>query len=282
MAKEKVCIFTIDPQNDFCKPGGALWVPGADEDMDRMAAMIKKYKGEIDDIQITLDSHHKYHVAHPMAWIDKEGNHPDTSDVTKLTMIPLEDVEAEYNNEGKLINGNPKWKATIPYLRNRYVDYVKKLKENGRYVLVIWPEHCKIGFPGSNIYAPYREAMDEWEAQIAIAGKTTKGSNPHTEHYSAVMADVEDPEDPSTGLNTELINILKEYKILLSGEALSHCVASTGRDVLGQFSEEQIKRVILLEDATSNVPTFEKFGEDFINDMTAKGMQISKTTTFFK
>jgi nicotinamidase-related amidase len=41
----------IDPQEDFCNPAtGALFVPGAEKDMARLAAMIRRIKGKVDDI----------------------------------------------------------------------------------------------------------------------------------------------------------------------------------------------------------------------------------------
>ena len=33
----------IDPQVDFCSPQGRLFVPGAAEDMQRLAAMVRAY-----------------------------------------------------------------------------------------------------------------------------------------------------------------------------------------------------------------------------------------------
>jgi len=67
--------------------------------------------------------------------------------------------------------------------------------------------------------------------------------------------------------------------VLWTGEALSHCLANTFRDVAANFSNpEYVKKMTLLTDATSSVPTFEKYGEDFIKEMTAKGMKLSTTT----
>ena len=75
----------------------------------------------------------------------------------------------------------------------------------------------------------------------------TKGSNFWTEHYSAVMADVPDPSDPHTMLNTSFINTLKEADIIaLSGEAKSHCLANTVRDIANNFGEENISKLVLL------------------------------------
>ena len=77
MDKPKVCLFAIDPQVDFCDGStGNLFVPGADEDMKRLAVMIEKYGGDIDEIQITMDSHYKIHIAHARCWVDKNGKNP--------------------------------------------------------------------------------------------------------------------------------------------------------------------------------------------------------------
>ena len=62
---------------------------------------------------------------------------------------------------------------------------------------------------------------------------------------------------------------------------MSHCVANTIRDIASNFSDDQIKRFVLLEDATSSVQGFEKMGEDFINEMVNRGMRLAKTTTCF-
>ena len=112
----------------------------------------------------------------------------------------------------------------------------------------------------------------------------TKGSNPFTEHYSAVQADVPDPEDPSTSLDIgegSLINILENVDLVaLTGQALSHCLANTVTDIADNFGEDNIKKLVLIRDCTSSVTGFEQLGEDFITNMTKRGMQISTSTEF--
>lgn len=254
------CLFIIDPQVDFCDPNGALYVPGADKDMERLAEFIKKNAHELDDIQITLDSHHFVHVAHPCSWKDEKGKHPDP-----FTLISRADVD------------RGKWRAYNDGFQQRYLEYVTQLEEHGRYLLCIWPPHCLIGSPGAAVYKPVLEAMLIWEQQYAVVGKTTKGSNLFTEHYSAVKADVEDPEDETTRLNTRLVELLKKYdEILIAGEALSHCVANTITDIASEFSDDEVKKFTLLENCCSNVPTFESLGKKFVKEMSAKGMKTIK------
>jgi nicotinamidase/pyrazinamidase len=57
MISDKTVLLIIDPQVDF-HPGGNLAVPGANEDSARTAQMIMDHVEDIDEIYITLDSHH--------------------------------------------------------------------------------------------------------------------------------------------------------------------------------------------------------------------------------
>jgi len=97
-----------------------------------------------------------------------------------------------------------------------------------------------------------------------------------------VQADAVDPQDPSTQINTKLIETLVEADIILvAGEAGSHCLRNSVQDIAANFADDSyIKKLVLLTDATSPVPSFENFQEDFIKEMTAKGMQLSTTVDF--
>ncbi len=254
----------IDPQNDFAHPTGSLFVPGADKDSERLQAMLKRHEAKIDDIHITLDSHHLLDIAHPLFWVDTQGKHP-----APFTPITEDDLH------------NGKWKTTHPGFQERALAYVQALKANARYDLVVWPPHCLIGGRGNNVVQPIADAVMAWEQQFAMVDYVTKGSNPWTEHYSAVQADVPDPEDPGTQLNIRLIQTLQEADLIaLSGQALSHCVASTVRDIADNFGAESIKKMVLIEDTTSPVPGFEAFGDAFLQDMKARGMRTAKSTEY--
>lgn len=55
--KAKHSLIVIDPQVDF-HDGGSLAVPGAVEDSARTADFIRKHILDLDEIFITLDTHH--------------------------------------------------------------------------------------------------------------------------------------------------------------------------------------------------------------------------------
>jgi nicotinamidase/pyrazinamidase len=270
---QKIELLVIDPQIDFCEPGGALYVQGAEDDMARLAAMIRRLKDKIDDIHVTMDSHHLIDIAHPIFWMDSKGQAPNP-----FTIITAEDVK------------NGVWRATNPQFQNRVTEYVTSLEANGRYPLCVWPPHCLIGSRGQMVFPELYEALLEWEKDFAMVDYVTKGSNFWTEHYSAVQADVPDPSDPGTQLNWQLIETLQKADIiLLAGEARSHCLANTVRDIADNFGEENIKKMVLLQDATSDVAPnppgttmFTDMGEGFVSDMMARGMQVSTTVDFLK
>jgi nicotinamidase-related amidase len=264
MAK-KMHLCIIDPQVSFCDPKGELYVKGADKDMERLAGMVKRLKHKIDDIHITLDSHHLVHIAHPIFWKDSAGNNPNP-----FTIISADDVR------------KGKWTTAKPGLFARAKNYVETLEKNARYPLCIWPPHCLIGSVGQTIYPVLYEAVMDWCKDFAAIDFVTKGSNILTEHYSAIVADVPDPNDPSTQINVNFLNTINEADlVLLAGEARSHCLANSALDAVNYFADDSlIKKLVLLTDATSDVTGFENLGEKFVKDMVARGMQTTTCKDF--
>ncbi len=259
-------LLIIDPQRDFCEPDGALYVDGAREDSLRTAEMIRRLGDRIDNIRITLDSHHNVDIAHPVFWKDSAtGQSP-----APFTIITAEDVA-----RGRYVTTNP------AFLK-RATEYVHQLAANGRYPLCIWPPHCLIGSRGHAIQEEIFQAVSEWEQNnFAMAEMITKGSNFWTEHYSAVQADVPDPEDPATLLNTDLIQAVEKADLIaVMGQAKSHCLASTVRDIADNFGDQSIKKLWLIEDCASNVPGFEHLGESFVSELQARGMNVSTAREF--
>ena len=271
-------VICIDNQNDFCNPNGALYVKGGDENVKRMARMIERLTPKITDAHVTMDSHHILDISHPQWWIREDGTHPGP-----ITGVTLESdgsfTFTDFLNNGAKAKGRP----YIHGFRERTTDYLKQLTANGRYPHTIWPEHCLIGDEGHNLDPTLAAALHGWERKRnGITNIVTKGSNMWTEHFSAIQAEVPDPQDPSTQVNRQFINMVEVAdRIVVGGEALSHCLANTLRDLIAGFSNPAYaKKVWLCTDATSSVTGFEKFGEDFIREMKAKGMNLTTTVDF--
>lgn len=261
----KLHLVVIDPQNDFCLPDGSLSVPGALGDMDRLARMIHRLGDKLDDIHVTLDSHRTVDISHPVWFRDANGDAPPA-----FTAVTAADVEAG------------RWIPTLPSTHSRTLAYLRELERSGRYGHVIWPEHCLIGSAGHNVVAPLFDALQEWSSRFALVDFVTKGSNPWTEHFSAVRAEVPDASDPGTQLNAGLLTTLEDADIvLLAGEASSHCLANTVRDIASGFRDPAaIRKLVLLTDATSPVPGFEHLADAFLKDLTGLGMQTATTADF--
>ena len=266
--RKQIHLLAIDPQNDFCDPqNGALYVQGAENDMNRLAEMIKRISPKLDDIHVTLDSHHLVHIANPVFWVGTDGKPPNP-----FTLISASDVKAGV------------WSTKVPSFTKKAIDYLEKLEATGKYVHCIWNPHCLIGSWGHAVFPALFEALSDWEKEFAIVDYVTKGSNVWTEHFSAVQAEVPMPDDPTTQVNTRLIDVLESADlILVAGEASSHCLKFTVEDIGNAFTDSSyIQKLVLLEDCTSPVTGFEKQQDDFINEMTKRGMQLEKSTTFLK
>lgn len=260
----KKTLLIIDPQNDFCevseekRPFGitsSLSVPGSKKDMDNIIKFIKENK--LDEIVVTLDTHNIIDIAHPSWWLDKNGNH-----VLPFTLISSKDIEA----------GN--FTTSDPNELDYSLQYVRKLEEQGKYQMIVWPEHCIQGSWGHNIYSDLQEELEKW---MKTNNKNViyfyKGQNVRTEHYSALKAEV--VLDNETDLNDKLMTLLLESnELFICGEALSHCVASTVRDLLDNSTVDFHKKINLLKDCSSSVAGFESFGENFISEIKNKGVNI--------
>lgn len=260
----KTTLLLIDPQIDFCDPDGALSVAGAVEDCKRTAAMIDRLGKRFNKIYATFDSHSQYQIFHPMFWMTK-----DQKGISPFTQISHAEIKS-----GDII-------PVDPNMMDWCLSYSKSLEDGGRYPLVIWPYHCLIGTPGWCMDPLIMKAIHQWERDTyRIYRPITKGSCFKTEHYSAVKAEVEVPEDPTTQLNYKgIIEPLEASDmIVLMGQARSHCLANTVRDIMTNFSDpEYIKKLYIAEDGTSDVTGFEHLGDAFFDDFLKAGGNITTT-----
>ena len=252
-------LLIIDPQNDFCDQQGTLYVPGAREDMLRLASFIRSARQKLDEVVITLDSHPTVAIERPTFW--KRG---DGGPVTAFTQITHAQVA-----EGEYVPINES-------LRPQVLAYLHALESQGRYKLMVWPVHCVVGAWGHNIQGAVLEAVAEWECQVQRgAFKVLKGQNPLTEQYSAVRAEVPSESDPRTQTNYELIEKCRPSELLfVAGEAASHCVAATLEHLFEEFSAEEISRVVLLEDCMSPVASFESHARAFCDRVVTRGARM--------
>ncbi len=263
---KKNALLIIDPQNSFCNPGdkngngrGSLYVEGAAEDMNRLGKWIVKNKDLIDYIAITIDSHQPNDIAHPNFWQDKDGNFP-----APFTIITSKDVESGT------------W--TPRFDPKRCLDYLQALEKQGEYPHVIWPVHCVIGSEGAAIYQPLMNSLIDWTVKGKFYQIVTKGTYPFSEHFGAFKAQIPDIDRSETQLNQNLIKTLETYQnVYLAGEAKSHCVANSLKQVLDE-APALAPKFIILEDAMSNVTGFETIADPIYAKAKSMGVRFAATT----
>jgi nicotinamidase/pyrazinamidase len=273
--KQNIQLLIIDPQNDFCdvpeswqgidplagkRIAPALPVQGAHADMLRLAEMIGAGHAGLSNIVITLDSHHRVDVAHPAYWQRRDG-----SPVNPFTTISAQQVRDDM------------FRTRDTGAKERTLQYLDALEAQGRYGLMVWPVHCEIGTWGHNVHAAVRQAYNQWEeAQLRTVQVAYKGSNPWTEHYSALQAEVPDASDPDTQLNRALIAALDRADVLLiAGEASSHCVKATTEHLVDHLPSGALNKIILITDCMSPVGGFEAQGSAFVANMQARGVRLA-------
>ncbi|CAB3815695.1 cysteine hydrolase [Achromobacter mucicolens] len=271
-------LLIVDPQNDFCdlpdsyRPTDpltgssvepALPIAGAHADMQRLARFIDATAHALSSITVTLDSHHRLDIAHPTFW--RMGNGDPVPPFTPITAAQL--------RAGEFV---PRHEDDVP----RTLNYLDELEARGRYTLMAWPVHCEIGTWGHNVHADVRAAYGRWEEDRQfIVRKVPKGANPWTEHYSALMAEVPDADDPRSQLNRGLLDSLDRADlILVAGEAGSHCVKATVEHLAEHLPGGNLSRIVLLTDCMSPVAGFANAQAGFLHRMRDLGVQQRTST----
>lgn len=261
-----VQLLIIDPQNDFMDiPGAALPVQGALADMARLATFIGGATDRIAGITVTLDSHHSVGIERPAMWQRADG-----APVAPFTQISAAQVRAgEYR---------PRRSQDL----GRVLAYLDALEAGGRYQLMVWPVHCETGTWGHNVEEGLRQAYNRWEARtLQPVRKVFKGMNAWTENYSALQAEVPDPQDPDTQLNTALIAALDVAdQIVVAGEASSHCVRATCEHLADHLPSRRVDKLVLLADCMSPVGGFEAQAETFLAAMRARGATVTTSADY--
>ncbi len=259
-------LLIIDPQNDFMDlPHAALPVPGAVADMQRLASLIDTLADRIDEIVVTLDSHAGFAIERTPFWIDEAG-----APVAPFTTITVADMQAG------------RYRPRAAQRAAEVLAYLQALEAGAERTLIVWPVHCVLGTWGHNIESGLADSIARWElARARPCDKVIKGLNPMTEQYSAFRAEVPRADDPSTQLNTPLLQRLGEGDALLlvAGEAASHCVAASGQDMLAQWGADRLHNTVFLTDCMSPVAGFEAAAGDFLRQLHSAGVRCEEAAT---
>ncbi len=265
---EKIAVILVDYQHDFVDPTGTLYVPGSQQDVARFLRWFYANAHKISAIYASLDTHLPFQIFYSSWWKNPQsGEHPQP-----YTTITVDDVT------------NMKW---MPVFQPDWsVRYVHQLQQQARKDLMIWPYHTMEGTLGHMLVAPISEAI-AWHSAARNTQPTyvVKGRTIRTEFYGIFGAEIPDPEDLESGLNVTLLDaVMKHDRVYVAGEAKSHCVLETERQLVGHFGNqpELLKRLHFLSDCTSSVQhpaiDFDALAEAELAIMKQQGVHIVSST----
>lgn len=261
---ERIALVLVDYQHDFVDPTGTLAVPGAQADVARLLHWFYAHAARITTIYASLDTHLPHQIFFSEWWHNpRTGEHPQP-----FTPISVADI-----TQGR-------WQAVRE--AEWSMHYARQLAEQAQKELMIWPHHTMQGTQGHMLVAPLSEAI-AWHsaARQTQPSYITKGLTNRTEFYGIFGAEVPDPNDATSKLNTDLLNgVLSHDKVYIAGEAKSHCVLETARQLFAHANAHPalIQRLHLLTDCTSSVqhPTidFDALAENELAAMKSQGLQL--------
>jgi nicotinamidase-related amidase len=289
---EKNLVIGIDLQNDFVipdksqvadgQPYGSLSVPGAAGDIERFTRFIYNNCDKITRIFLSIDTHFVYQIFHGSMWLDENGNHP----------APYTMIEPKHLADGsfRFVGGNP-------IVAKQCVETLAAAGKGG---VFIWPYHCVTGSFGWNLEAQLMQMVHFHSAARKTIGierpvPTFKGTDIHSEMYGFLEPEF-NPKGDSL-INKQVLDVLArtdatsgepkfEYdKIYIAGEAGSHCLLESTRQILKHFANypDFTQRITILRDCTSPVVSpdvdFAKIMNDAFDDFKRTyGVQIKNST----
>jgi len=287
--ERRVCLLLVDCQNTFCIPGFELFVggrsgTGAVDDNVRLCEFIYHNLGTITHIAATMDTHTAIQIFHPLFWVNDAGEHPAGA----ATVITADDVE-----HGRW-TVNPEIASSVgcgdvDWLNAHAMHYVRTLA-SGRYPLMVWPYHAMLGGVGHALVSAVEETLFFHSIVRETATRfEMKGSNPLTENYSVLSAEVLDGPDGRSiaRRNTAFVEHLLAFDaVIVAGQAKSHCVAWSVHDLLTELRARDprlAEKVYLLEDCTSPVVVpgvidFTERADEAFQRFAEAGMHLVRST----
>lgn len=272
----RVAAFGIDAQIGFCQPGASLFVPGAVADTRRTLDWLYAHMHRITGLHFSMDTHRVFQIFHPAWWTNDAGQHPEP-----FSVITADDVK------------KGTWRP-IAHPRQS-LEHCQRLERTGKYVLTIWPYHTLLGgvshalMPALMEAAIFHSVLRRRQTHFE-----TKGTHAMTENYSVLSPEVTELGGQAVGaFNAAFFELLMDYdRVYVFGQAKSHCVLATLRDLLDHVQATDpalVDRIYVLEDAMSPVPAppidplppsldFPRVAAAAIDEFRRAGMHIVKTT----
>lgn len=150
-----------------------------------------------------------------------------------------------------------KWRATVdPALSKNYVRHLEKADKQ----LCIWPYHCINGTVGATLESQFNNIIHFISlAQNIPLTKINKGQYPLSE-YGIIK-----PEYPCMMIQIQIYftEIASFDKIIIAGEAKSHCVLESIRQICEYYFDklEITRKIYVLTDCMNDIQGFEQYSE---------------------
>ncbi len=285
----RIALVLVDVQNTFCLPNFELYVggrsgTGAVDDNRRLCEFIYRNLGILSRITLTLDTHQAMQIFHSIFLIDEGGEHP-----SPLTLVSADDIASgrwRFNDAlAYSLEIDPR------YVQDHLRNYTRRLKEQGKFELTIWPYHAMLGGIGHALVSAIEEAVFfHTIARQSQPHFVLKGDSPFTEHYSAVGPEVtEGPDGSQIGSRSEqFVRMVEGYDaVIFAGQAKSHCVAWTVEDTLTDIQARDPSlagKIYLLEDCCSpvvvpEVVDYTEQANQAFQRFAKAGMNVVRSTT---
>jgi nicotinamidase-related amidase len=285
----RIVLLLIDLQKDFCFPEGTLYVAGksgsgAIDDNRRIAEYVYRYLNVLTGVIPTQDTHMTFQIFFPIFW--KTGAGDDCVPNTEITVVDIKSGKYVVNPLAAGALGAP-----YAWLQAYALHYCEQLEKAGKYKLFLWNEHCLLGSEGHALAGLIQEArVFHSLVRGAQNQPEIKGGNPLTENYSVMQPEVLTRQDgsPIAQRNTKFLQtLLANDYVVIAGQAGSHCVASSIRDLLNEIMAKDPKlaaKVYIMRDCMSAVVIpgiidYTAQADAALAEFAAAGMHVVDSTT---
>lgn len=245
--EQTTLLLIIDPHNDFVDPSGSLYIPGAEKGIENIVKLIRERSDLFTDIAVTMDTHHKYHIAHPAFWNPR----PEP-----FTQISVEDLETKY--------------APV---QDEYLEYCRTYLKSLPGPLTIWPEHCLFGSKGWALPDNLISALHDWEIEKNNGNPFMvykKGQNPMFEAFSLFTPEPEHHFRPYANF----VEFCSFDKIIVCGFAKDICVARTVQDMLSGGEAWYRDKLVFFMDGMASIDQNAETNKVFDDAIEHFGAQI--------
>ena len=268
----KVALVIVDMQWDFVHPTGSLSVPGSQDDLARLVDFVYRNACDITSVYASLDTHREYQIFYETWWKYMDADERPAP-FTMITVNPKGEAVDVISGRRMLPVIDPRWSLGT---------YLPQLKANANKDLMIWPYHSMEGSMGHNLMPSLREALTFYSAaRLSQINFLVKGTVPQVEHYGIFAPEVQYPKDPNGGINTAVLDAIATHDLIyVAGEAKSHCVLETMKQLVGYFRNQPdvVRKIRFLVDCTSSVVhpavDFEALAKAELKKMEKLGVQL--------